>query len=312
MINRSLLRIKSVQILYAFLSHENASLAAAEKELSHSVNKTYELFYRLLFLPIDIKKYAQERIELGKKKFCPTEEEKNPNFKFVNNLFVKQLEENAWFKEFAKNGEFSWASTPEILKSIFKEISASDFYKNYMSNSENDYFEDKNLWREIYAQIVSKNEFLYDFIEETSLYWCDDLEMVLSFLIKNIKRFDFAAGENQEILCLEDEEDFNFAKTIFLNAVDKRAEYLEIIRACSDNWDVERISAMDTAIMLCAISEFFAFPTIPVNVTINESIEIAKSYSSEKSASFINGILDKAANKLQEEKKFLKVVYYKS
>ena len=303
---RTLLRIKVVQLLYAFESKNEKSLSVAENELIKSIQKTTDLYYHILNLSVYITKYAEECIEAAKNKFRPTKAEQFPNTKFVDNLFVKQLKQNVNFLENVKSLSVSWNENPEVIKSIYTKIQQSSFYLDYMSSPENDFKEDKMLWKAIFEKIVSDNELLDEALEEQCIYWVDDLELVLSFIVKMIKHLNGdATGTLLPKMCKED--DIDFAKELFADVVLNKNDYRDLISRLSQHWEPERIAFMDIIIMLIAISEMVKFPTIPINVTINEYIEISKIYSTEKSHSFINGILDKAVVVLKSENKLLKV-----
>ena len=304
---RTLLRIKVMQLLYAFESKNDKMLSVSENELIKSIQKTTDLYFHLLNLSVFITKYAEDCIEIAKNKFRPTQEELNPNMKFVNNLFVKQLLVNNEFLENIKSLSASWNDNPEVIKSIYSEIQQSDFYIEYMSSSENDFKEDKILWRNIFEKIIANNVLLDEALEDQCIYWNDDLELALSFVVKTTKQMQEETISESLLPKISREEDIVFAKELFADVILNKNDYRDLISRLSQHWDPERIAFMDILIMLIAISELVKFPTIPINVTINEYIEISKMYSTEKSHMFINGILDKAVAILKSEKKILKV-----
>ena len=304
---RTLLRIKVMQLLYAFESKNDKMLSVSENELIKSIQKTTDLYFHLLNLSVFITKYAEDCIEIAKNKFRPTQEELNPNMKFVNNLFVKQLLANIEFLENIKSLSASWNDNPEVIKSIYSEIQQSDFYIEYMSSSENDFKEDKMLWRNIFEKIIANNVLLDEALEDQCIYWNDDLELALSFVVKTTKQMQEETISDSFLPKISREEDIVFAKELFSDVILNKNDYRDLISRLSQHWDPERIAFMDILIMLIALSELVKFPTIPINVTINEYIEISKMYSTEKSHMFINGILDKAVAILKSEKKILKV-----
>ncbi len=308
MINRTLLRTKAVQLLYAYQTSKGTkTVAAVETEIVSSLQKTYELYYQLLKLSVELTRYAEERIDAGRNKFCPTPEELNPNMRFVNNLFIQQLDKTLSEIEKEKNYISIWRDCPEIVKCIFEElILPMPAYVEYMEKKENIFDEDKNIWKKIYSEIPDFDPF-YEFIEEKNIYWSDDVDMVSSFVIKTIKR-----TKEEGVLYfvdMEDEEDFSFIKKLLNEAIENYDQNKSYIEKVIKNWDSERIAFMDMIIMVLAITEILNFPTIPVNVTLNEFIDIAKLYSTEKSGSFINGVLDKVVGLLKEERNFIKVEY---
>ena len=188
MINRVLLRIKIVQILYSYYKSDSKSFPVAEKELFHSIEKTYDLYFHLLQLTIEITRYAADRIETKRNKLRPTEKDLNPNTRFIDNKFVAQLATNIQFDEYLKAHKLSWVNDSEIIKVLFDQIISSDFYTEYMDAPSVDYAADKDIWRKIFKKIILPSEDLDDSIQDQNIYWTDDIEMVVSFIIKTIIR----------------------------------------------------------------------------------------------------------------------------
>jgi len=311
MINRILLRIKIIQILYAFYKGEGKTALMVEKELFHSLEKTYDLYYHLLNLAVLITDYASQRIESKKNKLRPSPEDLNPNTRFVDNVFIAQLRENTQLKSYLTQRKLSWVNHSEIIKELFEEITACDFYQEYMNSESVDYSADKDFWRKIFKRLILQNENLDNSIEDQSIFWTDDVEIVVSFIIKTIKRFEQDAGANQALLPMfKDDEDVVFAKKLLHGVLKNGAGYREIIDKHTQNWELDRIAFMDILIMEVALSELMDFPTIPINVTLNEYIEIAKNYSTDKSGTFINGVLDHIVGQLKKENKLIKVVMF--
>lgn len=311
MINRVLLRIKIIQILYSYYKSEGKTALMVEKELFHSIEKTYELYYHLLNLAVAITAYASSRIESKKNKFRPTSEELNPNTRFIDNQFVDLLSRNLQFNKFITEKKVSWVNHPDIIKSLYEEIISADFYQEYMDDESSDFQKDKDIWRKIYKRIVLQSEYLDSSLEDQSIFWTDDVEMVISFVIKTIKKYSEESGIKQELLPMfKDEEDAEFARKLIQGVLKNGKKYREIIDENTQNWELDRIAFMDILIMEVAISELMDFPTIPVNVTLNEYIEIAKNYSTEKSGIFVNGVLDKIVELLRKDNKLIKVVMF--
>ena len=311
MINRVLLRIKIVQILYSYYKSDSKSLPVAEKELFHSIEKTYDLYYHLLQLSIEITRFAADRIETKRNKLRPTPEDLNPNTRFIDNKFVAQLSSNIQFNEYLKAHKLSWVNDSEIIKVLFDEIVATDFYAEYMNASSADYAADKDVWRKIFKKVVLQSEQVDDSIQDQNIYWTDDIEMVISFIIKTIKRFDETKGDEQPLLPMfKDEEDSEFARKLIRSVLSKGPAFREMIDVNTKNWELDRIAFMDIVIMEVALAELLDFPTIPINVTLNEYIEIAKSYSTDKSGTFINGVLDNIVGQLKKDNKLIKVVMF--
>jgi N utilization substance protein B len=311
MINRVLLRIKIVQILYSYYKSDSKSIPVAEKELFHSIEKTYDLYYHLLQLSIEITRFSAERIETKRNRLRPTEEDLHPNTRFIDNSFILQLSKNVQFNEYLTAHKLSWVNYPEIIKELFEELICTDFYAEYMNAPTVDYAADKDVWRKIFKKVILQNENLDDSIQDQSIYWTDDIEMVVSFVIKTIKRFDASKGDEQELLPMfKDQEDIDFASKLIRSVLTKGQALREMIDVNTKNWEIDRIAFMDIIIMEVALAELMDFPTIPVNVTLNEYIEIAKTYSTEKSGTFINGVLDNIVGQLKAENKLIKVVMF--
>ena len=308
MINRTLLRIKIVQTVYSYYLNRKETSTETEDELFRSIKQTYNLYIHLLSLITEITSYAQNKIEIGKNKYRPTEEERNPNTRFANNSFALQLSRNKTLLQIIGDENLSWENERDVVKNLFTEIEQADFFKEYMKSETTSYQEDKDVWRKIFKQIIPFSENLGDSLEDKNLYWNDDAETVVSFVIKTIKQFEEPKGENQALLPMfKDKEDEEYAKTLLHKSIFKERELRELINANTQNWDLDRIAFMDIVIMQVALTEIMNFPRIPVNVSMNEYIEIAKTYSTEKSGAFVNGILDKIISTLKKENKITKV-----
>ncbi len=311
MINRVLLRIKIIQILYSFYKGDGKSIPAAEKELFFSIERTYDLYYHLLLLSVEITQYAASRIDNKRNKLRPTEEDLNPNTRFIDNKFVQQLSQNVQFNEYLTKQKLSWVNHPDIIKELYEELIKSEFFIEYMTGEKSSYDADKDIWRKIYKKIILQNEELDSSIEDQSIYWVDDIEIVLSFVIKTIKRFNEGNAENQELLPMfRDEEDADFARKLLRSVLTNGEKYRTLIDENTKNWEIDRIAYMDILIMQVALAELMDFPTIPINVTLNEYIEIAKNYSTERSGTFINGVLDNIVGILKKENKLIKVMVF--
>lgn len=307
MINRVLIRLKIVQIIYAYYQNGGKNLDTAEKELFFSLSKAYDLYNYLLLLMVAVTRYANKRIDIAKNKLAPTKEELSPNMKFVENKFIAQLEANKELNAFAVSQKKSWDNEVDFIKSLCEQIMESDIYKEYMASETSSYDEDREFWRKIYKNIIFNNTALDEILEDQSLYWNDDKEIVDTFVLKTIKRFDPQNGAKQELLPeFKDEEDQDFARRLFRRAILNAEYYRHLISETSKNWDLNRVAVMDVIIMQIALAEILSFPNIPVNVSLNEYVEIAKLYSTPRSGGFINGTLDAIVNKLKKENKLTK------
>ena len=307
MINRVLIRLKVVQIVYAYYKNSGKSLKAAEDEMFFSLSKAYDLYHYLLLLMPALTNYAADRISFLSMKVRPTESDKNPNLKFVNNRFVAQLGGVEQLVKFAEKSKLNWVDNSDFLRRLLDKIEASEIYKEYMESGIDSYEEDKELWRKLYKAFVFDNEELDDLIEEQSLYWNDDKAIVDTFVIKTIKRFAEDAHGNSLLLPeYKDDSDKEFACKLFRNAITNAEEYRKLMSENSKNWDMSRLAFMDVVIMQVALAELMTQKDIPLSVTLNEYVEIAKYYSTAKSGSFVNGLLDaitkslRAAGKLEK------------
>jgi N utilization substance protein B len=293
--------------VYAYYQNGNKNLDTAEKELFFSLSKAYDLYNYLLLLMIELTNFAHKRIDVAKNKLVPSPEDLAPCMKFVENKFIAQLEVNKQLSEFVTNQKKTWANETDFIKELFDKISSSDMYKEYMESAESSYIEDRELWRKIYKNFIMNSESLDQVLEDQSLYWNDDKEIVDTFVIKTIKKFEEKQGVNQKLLPeFKDEEDQEFARRLFRRSILNEDYYRHLISENTKNWDLDRVAFMDVIIMQIALAEILSFPNIPISVSLNEYVEIAKLYSTAKSGSFINGTLDGIVNQLKKEGKLTK------
>ena len=302
MVNRILIRIKVVQIVYSYLVNKDKSIDTSEKELFFSLEKAYELYHRLLLLMIELTDAQNKRIENARFKYMATAADKNPDTRLINNRFIAQLRENKMLKEYVDRQSVSWVNEPDFIRILLDRLLASDLYKTYLTSEEDSYAVDQDFWKKAFKHIIVENEDLSEILEAQSLYWNDDLETISTFVLKTIKRFDQSKGAEQELLPMfKDDEDAEFAKMLFRKTLMNVDVNKALIDQHTKNWEIDRVAFMDIVIMLVAIAEIKSFPTIPVKVTLNEYIEIAKAYSTIKSGHFINGILDAIASQLKKD-----------
>ena len=302
MVNRILIRIKVVQIVYSYLVNKDKSIDTSEKELFFSLEKAYELYHRLLLLMIELTDAQNKRIENARFKYTATAADKNPDTRLINNRFIAQLRENKMLKEYVDRQSVSWVNEPDFIRILLDCLLASDLYKTYLTSEEDSYAVDQDFWKKAFKHIIVENEDLSEILEAQSLYWNDDLETISTFVLKTIKRFDQSKGAEQELLPMfKDDEDAEFAKMLFRKTLMNVDVNKALIDQHTKNWEIDRVAFMDIVIMLVAIAEIKSFPTIPVKVTLNEYIEIAKAYSTIKSGHFINGILDAIASQLKKD-----------
>ena len=307
MINRVLIRLKVVQVIYAYYQNGGKSIEAAEKELFYSLSKAYDLYKYLLLLMIEVTQYAERRIDNRRHKLCPTAEDLNPNTRFIDNTFMAQLMQNAQLEEFRANQKRSWDDEGDFVKHLFERIEESKVYQEYMAKETLTYEDDRELWRKLYRTFIAQNDEIDEILEDQSLYWNDDKAIVDTFVLKTIKRFEAENGAEQELMPeYKDDEDKEFARKLLRTAITGAEAYRKLMENNAKNWDMERFAFMDILIMQVALAEIFAFPSIPTTVSLNEYVEVAKMYSTPKSGSFVNGMLDSIVNQLKRENKLNK------
>jgi N utilization substance protein B len=306
MINREIIRTKIVQLTYAYYQNGNKNIDTAEKELTFSLSKAYDLYNYLLALMVAIAREAKRRLEITEVKAMREGTEK-PSTRFAYNRFILQLGENRQLADFISSQKWTWADEPEFVGRLFEQIEQSQTYKDYMTAPTDDYATDRELWRKLYRMFIQENTDLEALLEEQSLYWNDDKEVVDTFVLKTIKRFEEQNGVRQELLPeFDNEEDRDYARKLFRASILNANDYQHFMSDASHNWDFSRLAFMDIIIMQIAIAEMMTFPTIPVSVTINEFVDIAKLYSTPKSGGYINGMLDAIARHLIQTGKLMK------
>ena len=295
MINRELIRIKIVQLTYAYYQNGNKNMDSAEKELLFSLSKAYHLYNYLLLLIIAVTKEARHQVEVLTTR-AKREGTEPPSDKFAYNKFAMQLEENKMLQEFVETQKQTWDDDVEFIRKLYGQITQSDIYRHYMENQDDSYEADREVWRQLYKALVVENDDLSSLLEDKSLYWNDDKEVVDTFVLKTIKRFDPKNKKNQELLPeYKDEEDKDFARRLFRATIMNADQYQRYMSDASRNWDFSRLAYMDVVIMQIAIAEMMTFMNIPISVTINEYVGLAKLYSTIKSGGYINGMLDTIA-----------------
>ena len=308
MINRELIRIKIVQLTYAYYQNGNRNMDNAEKELLFSLAKAYDLYNYLLALIVSVTQEERHRVEIAANR-ANRERTEAPSNRFVNNKFAVQLEENKQLNLFMESQKRRWEDDMEAVRKLCDQIEQSTIYQEYMASDDDSYEADREVWRKIYRTLIQENPDLDAVLEEKSLYWNDDKEVVDTFVIKTIKRFDPANGADQELLPeYRDEEDRDFALKLFRSTILNADDYQRYMSESSRNWDFSRLAYMDVVIMQIAIAEMLTFPNIPVTVTINEYVDLAKLYSTPRSGGYINGMLDTIARHLIQTGKMMKTM----
>lgn len=306
MISRRLLRIKALKALYAHLKSESDSLMASEKTLKASIDKTYDLYFQMLSLIVEVARYADERQQAAMQKKLPTYEDLNPNRKFVENSVVHLIANSDAINDYLASHKLSWARYPELIKALYLQLEQSEYYKKYMTSQERSFREDLALVTDFYTNELESSEMLEEVLDEQSILWNDDLGFALIMVTRTLSNMRPSHNEVKVLPKFKSEEDLDFAMELFEKAAINYDSNLEIIEQFTRNWDIERIAFMDNVIMVTAVAELTSFPSIPVKVTLDEYIEIAKFYSTASSSTFINGVLDKVVTTLTEEGKINK------
>jgi N utilization substance protein B len=293
MVNRRHIRIKVMQSIYAVLQSKSDNLPKEEKFLLFNIKKATELYILQLMLMTEVRNLALEHIEIKKKNYLATDEDKNPILKFVNNEVIQLISESVEIKEYlSKSKLINWKDNREYVRIILDEMTESDIYKTYLNSGKSSFEEDKTFVADFFKQILAPNEKLFDYYESLNLSWVDDYPLVNTTILKAIKQLEKGdvVGLKQLKVKADDEE---FLVDLFRKAILHQQEFTSEIDEKTPNWDTERIADMDMILIKMALTEFLYFPSIPTKVTINEYIEIAKDYSTRKSSYFINGVLDK-------------------
>ena len=302
MITRRYLRVKVLQAIYALEKNPAEDFLVSEKKLEQAILNCQVLtLYFLLLLP-EIVHYRTLRFEELKEKVNPTEEDLDPNTKFVDNKVIKQIEENVNINKLCKNNHIDWSLRSDFTAQMYHELANSEIYKAYMNSPQKSYKEDKAFVLDVLSKIFAESELLHWFLEEINVHWFDDYNDALLAAYKNIENFTENQSKNATLIPLfKNDEEITFYKDLFRKTLLYNTEYQKRIDEKLHHWESERVMEIDTILMKMALCELTQCPTIPVKVTINEYIELAKLYSSRKSGVFINGILDSIVPDLKAE-----------
>ena len=313
MLYRRHLRIKVLQSLYAWYTTGASDLVKGEKQLLLSINKLYELYIWQLSFIVELRRFAEKRSEERKEKFYPTEEDLNPNLKFIENNVGLVLENNKDFRHKEELYKVNWAEQQELVRKCYDKLVNSSFYKEYMSLPAGNPDGDRIFYIKIVDQLLAPEDLLRDFYEEKSVFFVDGYDIVLLLLIKFFETFDSKFTPDTKMKGLfkgKDQtknEDLDFVNTLFKKVILRDVENEEILKAKTSSWDFERIPLMDIILLKMAIVELQEMKTVPVKVTLNEYIELARYFSTGKSRTFVNGVLDRLIREFREEGKIVKV-----
>ena len=295
-----------MKALYAHIKSESDSLAASEKTLVASIDKTYDLYFQMLSLIAEVARYAESRQEMAKQKKLPTFEDLNPNRKFVDNSVIALIANSDSVNDYVAAKKLSWSHSPELVKTLYSQLEQSDYYQKYMLSEEHSFREDLALVHYFYTHELEESELLEDVLDEQSILWNDDLGFALIMVERTLSNMRASHEEVKVVDKFKSEDDLLFAKELFTKAALSFEDSVALIEKYTSNWDVERIAFMDNVILALAITELTAFSSIPVKVTLDEYIEISKFYSTPSSSTFINGILDRIVAALNAEGKIRK------
>lgn len=313
MLNRRHLRVKVLQALYAHFQSEGGEVASQEKSLVSSIEGIYDLYIYLLSSLIEIRDFAKNRMEDARQKFLPTEEELNPNTRFVDNRFLAQMSNNRSLQKNIQRLKINWADHQEIFRKIFVTFKDSPVYLSYMDKVNSTYANDKEIVIQLFGEFMLGSETFLSLFEEKSIHWADDIDTATTLVVKTIKKWDAKMDDFQPLPPLmispdEEGDDLirDFVLKLFRKTILNAASYDKLIAERAQNWDIERIALLDVIILKMALTELMDFPSIPVKVTLNEYIEISKDYSTPKSRQFVNGMLDKLVTDLRSSNEIKK------
>ena len=309
MLSRRHIRIKVLQALYAYFRDENPDMTISLRALNRSLERIYELYLYDMATFKELHRAAVEQIELAGKKHIQTTEDSNPRLAFVDNKVLKLIVENTQLNNLLEDKHVSWAEYREQFKKIFRKFREEDQeYFNYMKTAPHDFKEDKKLLKYLYAAYICENEFLHQHYEDEYIHWADDLDAAQMMTTKTIKTMNDKSDNSHPLVKLfKDKEDQDFGGQLFRKVVANSSNYEKLISDKTRNWETDRIAVVDILLMKMALAELTEFPEIPIKVTLNEYIELAKQYSTPRSGNFINGVLDKLVIDLKEKEKIVKI-----
>ncbi len=307
MINRELIRLKLVQVLYSYLQKGSHNPDVAEKELLLSLDKAYDLYNYMLLLMVETSRISLRMLEMRESRSKKLNDGIHWSHKFVDNRFILQLESNRELRDYCDEQELSWANHEDFVRNLYNKVEESDFYQQYMNSDTSSYEEDREIWHLIYRHLIVDNEELAGILEDINVYWNDDKTIIDTFVLKTINRFTEKSTAAQPLMPkFKTDTDRDFAIKLMRRALMGQEHFYGLIGTTTRKWDFERIALMDRIILQLGLAEITTFPNIPISVSINEYVDIAKMYSTPKSGKYINATLDTIAKKLIEEGKLVK------
>lgn len=307
MINRELIRIKLVQVLYSYIQKGTYRPDVAEKELLLSLDKAYDLYNYMLLLMVEVGRMSVRMLEMRQSRSKKLKDGIIWSHKFADNRFILQLESNKQLRAYCDEQALSWADQEEFVRNLYLKVEGSEYYQEYMASETSSYEEDRKIWRLIYRNVICNNDELNNILEDINVYWNDDKAIVDTFVLKTINRFTEDSTTAEPLMPeYKSDSDRDFATKLLYRAIVGQEYFQELISTSTRKWEFNRIALMDRIILQLGLAEITTFPNIPLSVSINEYVEIAKMYSTPKSGKYINATLDTIAKRLIEEKKILK------
>ena len=307
MINRRHIRVKVMQSIYAMTQSHNDDIVKEEKFLKYSIKKMFDLYVLLLQILVEVQKHAEQKLEISKKKHLATKEDLSPNTKFVNNRLIKKIAESSSIALHLEAQKLdNWSLDDEYVKIIWDELSKSTLYKKYLNTIEDSYKVDKSFVIDFYKEIVAPNEKLAEYFEDTNITWVDDIPFVNTWVVRTLNKQN-TNGHFMLGSLYKNRDDEDFVSELFKKVILNHHNFEDDIIKHTPNWESDRIAEIDMILIKMGICEFLHFPSIPTRVTINEYIEIAKDYSTQKSSYFVNGVLDKLSREYTQNKRLVKV-----
>ena len=300
MLSRRLLRVKVAKTLYAHLKSDSDNLKASEKYLVESIDKAYDLYFQMMSFVVEVARYAESRIELAKQKKLPTYEDLNPNRRFVDNAVIALIANSDSVNDVLAERKLGWTNQYDTIKDVYNRLIETEFYKKYMSASVSTFTDDRKFVEEFF-QWLESDEQLAEVITEMSILWADDYGFALYLALRTVQHVKRSHTEVKVLPKFKSEDDLDFAKRLFIKSLVDYEDNQAVVDRYSKNWDVERVVFMDSLIISIAIVELTQFDSIPVKVTLDEWIDIAKYYSSPTSSNFVNGVLDKVVAEFTEQ-----------
>lgn len=307
MINRRHIRVKVMQSVYAMTQAHHDDLVKEEKFLKFSIKKMFDLYVLSLQMLVEVQKLAQQKMEISKKKYLATKEDLSPNTKFVNNRLIKKIEQSSAIALHLEAQKLNdWTENDEYVKIIWDRLKNSDLYAKYLNTIEDSYKVDKSFTIDFFKEIIAPDEKLAEYFEDTNITWVDDIPFVNTWVVRTLNKQNtngtFLLGS-----LYKNQDDEEFVSDLFKKVMLNHHTFEEDIKRQTPNWESDRIADMDMILIKMGICEFLHFPSIPTRVTINEYIEIAKDYSTQKSSYFVNGVLDKLSREFTQSKRLVKV-----